>query len=154
MRRLCPWKPHVKRGKDPLPLKVPQYAGNPGWMVLTRETNGMCSSFFVDHSENVTPVQMIMDERMFSDTVIRVTQLSPKVFLACDIRWLGGKNLFETMPYSKRRAMLDELLGMLHVPILTSLVTYDEVPVLTPVRGWEFYDETPGSMGVFLPVEE
>ena len=154
MRRLYPWKPHVRKGKGPLPLKVPQYAGVPGWMVLTRETNGNCASFFVDHAEKVTPVRLILDERMFSDTVLRVTQLSPDVFLVCDIRWLNGKNLFETMAYSKRRAVIDELLGMVHVPALTALLTYEEVPVLTPVRGWETYDETPGSLGVFLPAEE
>jgi hypothetical protein len=154
MRRLCPWKPQVKKGKDPLPLRIPQYAGNPGWMVLTRETNGTCVSLFVDHAETVTPVQLVMDERMFSDTVIRVTQVSPHVFVACDLRWLNGKNLFETLPYSKRRAVLDELLGELHVPAVTALLTLEEVPVLTPVRGWETYDETPGSLGVFLPAEE
>ena len=154
MRRLCPWKPHLKKGKDPLPLRIPQYAGNPGWMVLTRETNGKCVSMFVDHAEKVTPVQLVMDERMFSDTVLRVTQISPNVFVVCDVRWLNGKNLFETLPYSKRRAVLDELLGMVHVPALTALLTYDEVPVLTPVLGWETYDEQPGSLGVFLPAEE
>ena len=154
MRRLCPWKPHVKKGKDPLPLKLPQYAGVPGWVVLTREINGNCVSFFVDHAEKVTPIKVVMDERMFSDTVLRVTQLSPDVFLACDIRWLNGKNLFETMSYSKRRAVLDELLELVHVPAATALLTYDEVPALTPVRGWETYDETPGSLGVFLPAEE
>ena len=154
MRRLYPWKPHVKRGKDPLPLSQPQYAGSPGWMLLTRELDGRCVSLFVDHAEKVTPVQLVLDERMFSDTVLRVTQLSPNVFLACDIRWLNGKNLFETMPYSKRRAVLDELLGLLHVPVLGALLTYDEVPVLTPVRGYETYDDQPGTLGVFLPAEE
>lgn len=123
-------------------------------MVLTRETTGQCVSLFVDHAEKVTPVQLVLDERMFSDTVLRVTQLSPHVFLVCDIRWLNGKNLFETLPYSKRRAVLDELLGMVHVPALTAMLTYNEVPVLTPVRGWETYDEEPGSLGVFLPAEE
>lgn len=123
-------------------------------MVLTREPDGRCVSLFVDHAEKVTPVQLVLDERMFSDTVIRVTQLSPDVFLACDIRWLNGKNLFETMPYSKRRAVLDELLGLLHVPALTALLTYDEVPVLTPIRGYETYDDQPGTLGVFLPAEE
>lgn len=123
-------------------------------MVLTREPDGRCVSLFVDHAEKVTPVQLVLDERMFSDTVIRVTQLSPDVFLACDIRWLNGKNLFETMPYSKRRAVLDELLGLLHVPVLGALLTYDEVPVLTPIRGYETYDDQPGTLGVFLPAEE
>jgi hypothetical protein len=154
MRRLYPWKPHVKKGKDPLPLKLPQYVGNPGWILLSRETTGKCVSLFVDHAEKVTPIQLVLDERMFSDTVLRVTQLSPDVFLANDIRWLNGKNVFETMPYSKRRALLDELLELLHVPAGAALVSYDEVPVLTPKRGWETYDETPGSLGVFLPAEE
>jgi hypothetical protein len=95
-----------------------------------------------------------MDERLFSDTVLRVTQIAPSVFLVCDIRWLNGAPLFETLPYSKRRIVLDELLGLVHVPALTALLTYAEVPVLTPVRGWETYDETPGSLGVFLPAEE
>jgi hypothetical protein len=154
MRRLVPWKPHVKKGKDPLPLRVPQYAGVPGWMLLTRETDGKCVAMFVDHAEAVTPVPIVMDERMFSDTVLRVTRIAPNVFLACDIRWLNGKNVFETMPYSKRHALLDELLALVHVPAMTAVLTYDEVPVLTPVRGWETYDETPGSLGVFLPAEE
>lgn len=123
-------------------------------MVLTRETNGTCVSMFVDHAETVTPVQLVMDERMFSDTVLRVTQVAPAVFVVCDIRWLNGKNLFETLPYSKRRAVLDELLGMVHVPALTALLTPAEAPALTPIRGWETYDEQPGSLGVFLPAEE
>ena len=99
-------------------------------------------------------MRIVMDERMFSDTVIRVTQLSPDVFLACDIRWLNGKNLFETLPYAERIAKLDELLEVFHAPVLASVLTYEEVPVLTPVRGWESYDDKPGTLGVFLPAEE
>ena len=91
---------------------------------------------------------------MFSDTVIRVTQVSSDVFIACDIRWLNGKNLFDTMSYSQRRVKLDELLNEFHSPDLTVLLTHDEVPPLTLVRGWESYDENPGSLGVFLPAEE
>jgi hypothetical protein len=146
--------PHVKNGKDPLPLRIPQYAGSPGWMVLTHEADGTCVALSVDRSDTVTPVPIVMDERMYSDTVIRVTQLSPGVFVACDLRWLNGTNLMETHSYSKRRAVLDELLGMLHVPVLTALLTLDEVPALTPIRGWETYDESPGTLGVFLPAEE
>jgi hypothetical protein len=60
----------------------------------------------------------------------------------------------ETHSYSKRRAVLDELLGAMHVPVLTAVLTLDEVPPLTPIRGWETYDESPGTPGVFLPAEE
>lgn len=154
MRRLHPLKPHVKRGKDPLPLRVPQYAGNPGWILLTHDSDGSCVAFFVDHHDKITPVNFILDERVFSDTVLRVTQLSPSVFLACDIRTFNGKTVFDTKSYSERRALLDELLGEFHSPDLCSLLAYDEVPVLTPVRGWETYDDKPGTVGVFLPAEE
>ena len=154
MRRLYPWKPHVKRGKDPLPLKVPQYEGNPGWILLTHDNDGSCVAFFVDHNDKCKSVNFVIDERMFSDTVLRVTQLSSDVFLACDIRTFNGKNVFETMSYSERRALLGELLEEFHSPDLCALLTYDEVPVLTAVRGWETYDDKPGSVGVFLPAEE
>jgi hypothetical protein len=154
MLRLYPRKPQVKKGKDPLPQKAPQYAGNPGWILLTHDNDGTCIAFFVDQKDKITPINLILDERMFSDTVIRVTQLSPNVFLACDIRFLNGKNVFESKSYSERRVLLDELLGEFHSPDLCALLTYDEVPPLTPVRGWETYDDKPGTIGVFLPAEE
>lgn len=91
-----------------------------------------------------------MDERLFSDTVIRVTQLKPNVFLACDLRYLNGKFVYETMNYTERYAKLTELLNLFHHPDLTALLTYDEVPADLPIRGWEHYDDRPGSMGVFL----
>lgn len=116
--------------------------------------DGCCVAFFVDHRENVTSVNFVLDERMFSDTVLRVTQLSPRVFLACDIRTLNGKTIADSLSYSERRVLLDELLGEFHSTDLCALLTYDEVPPLTAIRGWETYDDVPGSMGVFLPAEE
>ena len=154
IRRLHPWKPHVKRGKDPLPLRIPQFAGNPGWMVLSHEADGRPCAMFVDSRDKATPVSIVMDERMCSDTVIRVTQLSADVYVACDLRTLNGTNLFESKSYSERRALLDTLLGEFHTPDLSVLLTYDEVPPLTSIRGWETYDDQPGTLGVFLPTEE
>jgi hypothetical protein len=123
-------------------------------MVLTHEADGRCVAFFVDRADTATPIPLVMDERMYSDTVIRVIRISPDVCVAYDLRWLNGTNLMETHSYSKRRAVLDELIGMLHVPVLTALLTLDEVPPLTSIRGWETYDESPGTPGVFLPAEE
>lgn len=95
-----------------------------------------------------------MDERVFSDTVIRVIQVSKDVFLACDLRWLNGKFVYETMNYTERRAKLDELLDLFHFPDLAALISYDEVNHDVPIRGYEYYDNAPGSMGVFLPASE
>ena len=123
-------------------------------MVLSHEADGKPCAMFVDARDKSTPVSIVMDERMCSDTVIRVTQLSTDVYIACDLRTLNGKDLFETKSYSERRALLDTLLGEFHSPDLSVLLTYDEVPPLTSVRGWETYDEAPGTLGVFLPAEE
>ncbi len=91
---------------------------------------------------------------MFSDTVIRVTQLKPDVFLACDLRYLNGKFVYDSLSYADRYKKLEELLDAFHHTDLTALLTYDEVPSDSLLHGWEHYDEHPGSMGVFLPARE
>jgi hypothetical protein len=95
-----------------------------------------------------------MDERLFSDTVFRVVQLGLDVFLVCDIRYLNGRCVYERMPYLDRRTLVDTLLDEFHHTDLTALVSYDTVPTTASVRGWEQYDERPGTMGVFLPADE
>lgn len=154
MRRQHPWKPHVKKGKDPLPLRIPQFVGSPGWMVLTHESDGSPVTWFVDQHDKPTQVKIVMDERMFSDTVIRVTRLEPDVYAAVDLRTFNGVNVHDTKSYSERRALLDELLAEFHSPDLTAMLSMDEVPPLTSVRGWETYDDNPGTLGVFLPADE
>jgi hypothetical protein len=155
MHRLCPWKPHVKKGsvKDRHLLKVPQYVGNPGWILLTHEDN-QAVAWFVDQRDTPMPIPIVLDERLFSDTVIRVIQLKPSVFLACDIRYLNGLNVYEKLSYESRRVLLESLLQECHHPDLTALLTYSEMPDDASVRGYEQYDNEPGTMGVFLPVKE
>jgi hypothetical protein len=154
MRRQHPWKFHAKKRKDPLPLRIPQFVGSPGWMVLSHESNGSPVAWFVDQNDTPTPVKIVMDERMFSDTVMRVTRLSPDVYAAIDLRTLNGVNVHDSKSYAERHVLLDELLGEFHSPDLTALLTLDEVPPLTSVRGWETYDDQPGTPCVFLPAEE
>jgi hypothetical protein len=154
MRRVCPWKPQTKKGKDPLPLKTPQFAGSPGWVLLTHSEKGQPEALFVDSNERVTPLFLVMDERVFSDTVFRVTRLASDMYVVNDIRWLNGKNLFETLGYPERQAKICELLDAFHFPDLTALVMPGDVPETIPIRGWETYDDAPGSMGVFLPASE
>jgi hypothetical protein len=159
MRRVTPWRPQVKKGKeDPLLLstreKKPQFAGSPGWILLTHNSAGAPEALFVDQNEKSYPLPLVMDERVFSDTVLRVTRLSADMYVVCDIRWLNGKNLFETLNYTERHNKIVELLDAFHFPDLTALILPEDVPVNTPIRGWEMYDDLPGSMGVFLPATE
>lgn len=143
-----------KSPKDPLPPKVPQFAGTPGWLLLTHNEEERPIALFVDKSNTPRTVPIVMDERMCSDTVLRVIQLKPDVFVACDIRWLNGLCVHEKLSYSARRALLESLLEAFHHPDLTALLSYDEVPTDALVRGWEVYDDEPGTVGVFLPAKE
>ena len=128
--------------------------GIPGWILLSHESDGRPVAGFVDSRDTWTPLKIVMDERMCSDTVIRVVQLKPDLFVAYDLRTLNGTTLFETMSYADRRAKLRTLLDLFHSPDLVALVDVDDAPVGTLVRGTECYDEDPGTLGVFLPAEE
>lgn len=127
--------------------------GNPGWILLSHEDNQPVA-WFVDHRDTPVALSIVLDERLFSDTVIRVIQLKPSVFLACDIRYLNGINVYEKMPYESRRTLLESLLYECHHPDLTALLTYTEMSDDASIRGWEYYDTEPGTMGVFLPANE
>lgn len=127
--------------------------GNPGWILLTHEDNQPVA-WFVDQRDTPVPLPIVLDERLFSDTIIRVIQLKPNVFLACDIRYLNGLNVYEKLSYESRRTLLESLLCECHHPDLTALLTYSEMPDDASVRGYEHYDNEPGTMGVFLPVKE
>lgn len=127
--------------------------GNPGWILLSHEDNQPVA-WFVDHRDTPVALPIVLDERLFSDTVIRVIQLKPSVFLACDIRYLNGLNVYEKLSYESRRTLLESLLQECHHPDLTALLTYAEMPEDASIRGWEYYDTEPGTMGVFLPAKE
>ena len=47
-----------------------------------------------------------------------------------------------------------ELLELFHFPDLVALVTIENAPVGTHIRGQEQYDNVPGTIGVYLPVVE
>jgi hypothetical protein len=154
MRRLCPWKPHVKKGsvEDRHHQKIPQYVGNPGWILLTHNEQSDPIALFVDKHEKPVSLPIILDERMFSDTLIRVIQLKPDVYIACDLRYLNGTNVYEKLNYTNRHVLLENLLDAFHTTELTALLT--EAPMDCILHGWEHYDDEPGTLGVFLPARE
>jgi hypothetical protein len=109
---------------------------------------------FVDTHENIEPLRIILDERMFADTVLRAIKISPDVFIVCDIRLLNGTNLFEKLPFVDRKNKLEELLDTFHHPDFVGLFLPEQAPHGIIVRGKEYYDDQPGTLGVFLPANE
>jgi hypothetical protein len=157
MKRLLPLKPLVKLGnvEDRHLLKVPQFVGTPGWLCLTHNESGDPIAMFIDKQERIDLVYVVMDERVFSDTVLRVVKLGSWRYVVYDMPVLNGKTLLETLSYRQRQEKLVEVLDAFHYPDLIALETPAQVPTWdTPVRGYEHYDEAPGTLGVFCPVKE
>ena len=157
MRRLHPWKPLVKKApleSDRHRLRKPQFDGRPGWILLTHDNEGTAQALFVDKSEKPEPLSLVLDERVFSDTVMRVVRLSKDVFLVYDLKTLNGAHVFETQNYERRQETLRGILEMFHSPDLVALVLPEDAPAGTVLRGYEYYDDQPGSLGAFLPAEE
>ena len=156
MTQLYHLRPLVKKGPPTSdPLRVPQYNGNPGWIFLTHDKNGVAHAAF--HNGRTEEIPLVIDERLCSDTILRVVRLSPKLFVVYDVAVLNGVRLHEKLNYQQRNEKIDALLE-LHNPDLCALVSVEDAPVGAIIRGYECYDCVPGSIGVFvdkdLPVIE
>jgi len=151
MRRLYPWKPLVRKG-DPKAgsHRAPQLNGLPGWLLLTQKPSSETVAISIDekggHQEELT---IVMDERMCCDTIFRTVRLSKDVFVVCDVWALNGTIVHPLATWAQRQEWIAEALRLFHQPDLTALFTLTDAPAGTLVRGYEYYDDLPGSIGVF-----
>lgn len=88
---------------------------------------------------------------MFSDTILRVVKIGKEEYVVYDVDYWNGKSVFEIWNYQTRMQKVNEMLELFHSPVLTALIPVEDAPIGTLVRGYECYDDNPGSMGVFLP---
>jgi hypothetical protein len=152
MNRLYGWKPLVKKGKPTSQLnKVPQLNGLPGWLLLTQKpsTNEFVALSVDDKGGHLEELPIILDERVCCDTIFRTTRLSKDVFVLNDVWTLNGTQVHSLGNWTQRQSWIEECLRLFHQPDLTALVTLSDAPVGTLVRGYEYYDDLPGSIGVF-----
>lgn len=124
-------------------------------MFLTHNESNDPVALFTDTRDNADMLYLVMDERMFSDTLLRVVKLGPWSYVVYDVAVLNGKPIHETHSYRQRQEMIASLLEAFHFPDLVALWMPSEVPLWdTPIRGYEYYDDAPGTVGVFCPVKE
>jgi hypothetical protein len=111
-------------------------------------------------SEETLPI--VMDDRLCFDTIFRAVRLSPKQIVLYDIWTVNGELVHNKISFTKRQEIIGTFLTEFHQPDLTALTTIADAPANALVRGYECYDDVPGSIGVFtdqpvvkqLPVQE
>lgn len=110
---------------------------------------------FADTHDNLIIIHAVIDERLFSDTVFRAVKIHPTRYIVYDLRMLNGVDVHTLYSYADRFKWIAELLNAFHSPDLVALNTVDQVPEWELVlRGYEYYDNDPGTLGVFLPAKE
>jgi hypothetical protein len=157
MKRLYSLNPLVKKNsvEDHHQLKQPQYSGTPGWIFLTHNEDSSPIALFADQHQKLTVIYLVLDERLFSDTILRVVRVGPTRFIVYDIRYLNGLDIYSTYSFHQRKERLETLLSLFHHPDLVSLELVDNIQSTEfPIRGYEYYDDKPGTLGVFLPIKE
>jgi hypothetical protein len=152
MRRLYPWKPLVKKGEPTAARhKAPQLNGLPGWLLLTQRplTHEAVALSIDEKGGHQEELNIVMDERLCCDTIFRTTRLSKEVFVVNDVWAINGTIIHSDSTWLQRQERIAESLRLFHQPDLTALVSLEDAPVGTLVRGYEYYDDVPGSIGVF-----
>jgi len=126
----------------------------PGWIILSHNNDGEAQCIFTDMKETKQEnVPVIIDERLCSDTIFRAVKLSRDIFLIVDIYYLNGSFLHGRKNFEERKQIISELLDLFHTTDLAAFFSIDDVPVGTPIRGYEYYDILPGSIGIFVEGE-
>lgn len=152
IRRLYPWKPLVRKG-EPTSGKhrAPQLNGLPGWLLLTQRpsTNEFVAIAIDEKGGHEEELSVVLDERVCCDTIFRTTRLSKNVFIVNDVWVMNGTNVHSLGAWTQRQEWIAECLRLFHQPDLTALFTLADAPAGALVRGYEYYDDTPGSTGVF-----
>ena len=98
-------------------------------------------------SEERLPI--VMDERLCFDTIFRCVRLGPKQIVVYDVWTVNGECVHNKVSFRKRQDILVSLLAEFHQPDLTALVSIGDAPANALIRGYESYDDMPGTMGVF-----
>jgi hypothetical protein len=124
---------------------------------LTHNEDGIAHALFADTHGRSETLSVVMDEKICCDTVFRAIKLSPRVIVIHDLWALNGDIVWSHASWETRQEWIRDILSLFHSPNLVALVSLDTVPVGTLIRGYESYDASPGTIGVFtedLPCKE
>jgi hypothetical protein len=130
-------------------VKVAQGAGIPGWLCLTRDSSSRPTAYWVQRNGAVQILRVVIDERCFEDTILRVEYTPTHVFIA-DVWLWNGIPLFQRTTFAWRQDFLRSVFPLVHTPCPEFESRSIQLRNHTAkIRGYEYYSTVPGSMGKF-----
>ena len=131
--------------------KVAQGTGIPGWLCLTRDNASNPAAYWVQRNGSVQILRIVMDERCFEDTILRVEYTPTHVFIA-DVWLWNGIPLFQKKNFAWRQDFLRSIFPLVY----TSCPEFESRAIelrnhTSNIRGYEYYTNVVGSLGKFSP---
>lgn len=129
---------------------APQGNGIPGWLYLTRNPKPI--AYWIQRVDNPTPVpvRLVLDERCFEETILRVEKTPTHLYIA-DIWMWNGIPIFCNTSFDERQTFLKSVYEELY----TSCPEFETYAIqlrsnLKEIRGRELYTNDPGARGIFV----
>ena len=131
---------------------MPQGNGAPGWLWLTR--NPIPVAYWIPRQDSAVPepIHIVMDERCFEDTLLRVERTRTHIYIA-DVYMWNGMSLYSSTTFEQRQTYCANLLAL-----YTSCPAFETYALLSRAdvpecRGYEHFVQEKGAKGVFVPVQ-
>lgn len=135
--------------------KIPQFKSIQGWILLTYE-NCIPICLWVTQKDT-KKLKICLDERLFSDTILKVEKVSYNKYVISDIFMYSSTNIFILTNYEERYKWLTRLINTFYKHI----ETFDELYLKSdlecnefPIKGYEYYDSKKGSYGYYSDKKE
>ena len=133
--------------------KVPQGSGIPGWLCLTRDpATSAPVALWVPRRVDPKPqvFRIVMDQRCFEDSILRVEYTSTHLYVA-DVWMWNGIKMFNRTSFAWRQTYLRDMLPVMYTPCpgFESRAVELRSEAMADIRGYEYYTERIGETGLF-----
>ena len=134
-------------------VKVPQGSGIPGWLCLTRDPASSAPvALWVPRRVDPKPqvFRIVMDERCFEDSILRVEYTSTHLYIA-DVWMWNGIKMFNRTSFAWRQTYLQDTLPVMYTPCpgFESRAVELRHEAMADIRGYEYYTDRIGETGLF-----
>ena len=134
-------------------LKAPQGSGIPGWLCLTRDpVNSTPVALWVPRRIDPKPqvFRIVMDDRCFEDSILRVEYTSTHLYIA-DVWMWNGIKIFNRTSFAWRQTYLKDMISAMYTPCpgFESRAVELRDEGMSDIRGYEYYTDRIGETGLF-----